>query len=216
MGITFGGSTGRVGHAVVQGLLLLWIVTWLVVATIAAVQIRDLASYSDTLAQSGKALDTAGSALQLVGALPVVGDGAERLGDEVRATAAEVQVSAEETRSSVRALSLILGLSLACIPTVPVLAVYLPLRLARGRELRAVRAALVKSAGDPAFEEFLARRAVQHLPYEVLSAVTPTPWRDLDQGRYRALANAELTRLGIAETGGIDVARLRRRARPDA
>ena len=38
-------------------------------------------------------------------------------------------------------------------------------------------------------DEFLARRAVQNLPYHRLRAVSENPWRDLEEGRYRALAD---------------------------
>lgn len=50
---------------------------------------------------------------------------------------------------------------------------------------------------DPGLEEFLAHRAVHHLPYDTLRQVTADPWADLRSGSFRLLANAELTRLGL-------------------
>ena len=57
--------------------------------------------------------------------------------------------------------------------------------------------ALPGSGGDPAFEQYLARRAVDVLPWDRLRAISPDPWRDIANGEYRALADAELARLGL-------------------
>jgi hypothetical protein len=84
-------------------------------------------------------------------------------------------------------LSVLLGLAVAVIPSLPLLVLYVPLRAARLRE----------AGDDPQLEELLARRAVQNLPYHRLARVTRTPWRDLADGRYAALAAAEKQRVGI-------------------
>lgn len=180
-----------------------WIVAWVVVATVAFVEVRDLEQLSDTLARSGTALDTAGSGLETIGAIPVVGDGPERLGREVRAAAEEVRVSAFESRQSVRSLSVVIALVVGVLPTVPPLLLYLPWRAGRRREVEAIAAALRDRSEDTDLEEHLARRAVERLPFDALVAITPTPWRDLEEGRFRLLANAELTRLGLARRGGV-------------
>jgi hypothetical protein len=52
---------------------------------------------------------------------------------------------------------------------------------------------------DSRFQEFLARRAVENLPYEEIMAVSEQPWEDMKQGRFRALAEAELARLEIQQ-----------------
>jgi len=39
---------------------------------------------------------------------------------------------------------------------------------------------------------------VQNLPYDTLREVSADPWGDLRRGSFRRLANAELTRLGLA------------------
>jgi hypothetical protein len=89
---------------------------------------------------------------------------------------------------------------------VPIVTLYAPFRISRRRDLRAIRRAARQAGGDPGFEEFLARRAAENLPYHRLREVTPNPWRDLEEGRYQALAEAELRRLGLRR-----MARARRR-----
>jgi hypothetical protein len=59
------------------------------------------------------------------------------------------------------------------------------------------RRSLAKFGGDPRFQEFLARRAIERLPYEDIMAVSAHPWDDMKQGRFAALATAELHRLEI-------------------
>ena len=63
---------------------------------------------------------------------------------------------------------------------------------------------LAAAQPNPLLEQFLANQAVQNLPYDVLSQVSADPWGDLRQGSYRRLANAELTRLGLANRRGAE------------
>ncbi len=65
------------------------------------------------------------------------------------------------------------------------------------REARAVRRTLAAGSPDPVLKEFLARRAVLNLPYQELRAVSPDPFRDLEEGRFDELAARELERLGL-------------------
>ncbi len=190
----FSDRQGRVLKAV----LAVWAVAWMATGAAAGVQIWQLAGLSSAAVESGEALDSAGAALQLLGRLPVVGPRSQRLGGEVRAAAERIQESAATSQAHIRRLSVLVGLSIAFIPLAPVLAVYVPVRMARAREARSVRRRLGDAADDPALEQFLAHRAVQNLPYETLRSVSDRPWADLEAGNYRLLANAELTRLGLA------------------
>ena len=99
-------------------------------------------------------------------------------------------------------MSVLLALSIALIPTLPLLGLYLPLRWAWTNDARAVRRALRRAPTDPLLVEFLARRAVSNFPYDRLLAVSPQPFRDLEEGRYDALARLELDRLGIRNVSG--------------
>ncbi len=177
-----------------------WGVLWLAVGLSTAVQIWQLARLSETMVQAGQALESAGSALRAIGRVPLVGEGPRKLGEEVGQTAEEIQDRGASTRRNVRALSVLLGVSIVIIPMASILGWYLPLRAARERDKRSIQQAFNDAGGKRAFEEFLARRALQHLPYEALKQVTSDPWGDFEVGRYRLLANAELTRLGLART----------------
>lgn len=191
--------TGRRARHLGIGILL-WGVLWLGIGLSTAMQIWQLARLSETVVQAGQALESAGSALRVIGRIPLVGEGPKKLGEEVGQTAQQIQDRGASTRRNVRTLSVLLGLSIMVIPLTSILAWYLPLRAAREGDRRSIRKALADAGGNRVFEEFLARRALQHLPYETLKRVTVDPWGDLQAGRYRLLANAELTRMGLAST----------------
>ncbi len=178
--------------------VLLWVVLWLVVGAVTGFQVRQLTEVSDSLVESADALDVAGIALQDIGRLPLVGERPEALGNQVRETAREIDRAGAASRETVRTVSVLLGLALVLIPVVPVVAVYLPLRRAGARERKVVKRALADGGHDPLLEEFLAHRAVQNLPYDTLREVSADAWGDLRRGSFRRLANAELTRLGLA------------------
>lgn len=188
-----GRRAGRLRIAVVA-----WATLWLAIGLSTAVQIWQLSRLSENVVQAGEGLESAGSALKVIGRLPLVGEGPRRLGSEVVETAEEIQESGASTRSNVRRISVLVGTSIVTIPVASVLGWYLPLRAATERDRRGIRQALADARGRRAFEEFLARRALQNVPYETLKKVTGDPWGEFEAGRYRLLANAELTRLGLA------------------
>lgn len=176
----------------------LWVLLWLVAGAITGIQIRRLTDVSDSLVESADALDVAGRALQDIGRLPLVGERPASLGNQVRETAREVDQAGVASRQTVRTVSVLVGLALVLIPIVPVVAVYVPLRRAANRERKALKRALADDSGDQVLEEYLAHQAVQNLPYSTLRQVSTDPWGDLRRGSFRRLANAELTRLGLA------------------
>jgi hypothetical protein len=95
----------------------------------------------------------------------------------------------------------LLALSIGLIPTLPLLGLYAPLRVAWTRDTRSVRRALEQSPADPALNEYLARRAAANLSFADLRAVTTDPYGDLAAGRFDALAALELERLGLRRGG---------------
>jgi hypothetical protein len=181
----------------IDALVVVWVVTWIVLAVLIRNEIRNLNSLSDTVAVAGGAVKDTGAALHDLEALPFVGEQIGRVADQIDAAGDSAVASAAQSRTSISRLSVLLTIAIAVIPTVPVLAAYAPVRVSRFREVRAVRRAAAGAGDDPAFQEFLARRAAENLPYHRLRQVTPNPWRDLEAARYGPLAEAELRRLGL-------------------
>lgn len=107
-----------------RGLVGLWCALWLVVGVWTGYEVWQLSTLSRTVADSGRALDEAGAALQSLGSVPVVGDTTEEVGTQVRGNAEEIVRSAGQAQESVRRLSVLLGLTISVVPTVPVVVGY--------------------------------------------------------------------------------------------
>ena len=189
-------TSGRVVW-VIDAILVLWVVAWIAIGLAVARDVRNLTALSDTVVRAGTAVGETGRALRALEGLPFVGDRIGRVAGQVDAAAAQAVRSGRESRDSVQSLSVLLGFSVGVIPTLPILAMYVPFRVSRAREARAIRKAAVRAQGDPMFEEYLAHRAVENLPYHKLREITANPWRDLEEGRHSALADAEIDRLGL-------------------
>jgi hypothetical protein len=180
----------------IDGAILIWAAAWIVVGFVVHHEVRGLSQLSDTLESASDAIDETGRALGSLRELPIVGEDLGSLADRASATASSARASAEDSRKRAERLSIVLGVSVAVAPTVPLLALYIPMRIARAREVRAVRRALRAGSGRE-FEELLAWRALQNLPYHRLRSASPHPRLDIETGRYDRLARAELARLGI-------------------
>ncbi len=159
-------------------------------------QIWALAELHRGLLDAADALDLTARAIGLLGQVPLVGSGADQLAGSVAETSAQVRTNAATTRANVRSLAVAVGATIALLPLVPVLGVYVPLRLARYREVCGLRR-LLTGRPDPVLVEHLARAALHRVPYGELRRNIDDPWRALDQGRHLPLAAAELRRLGL-------------------
>ncbi len=190
-------STGGRMVRIIDGILLVWVIAWIAIGLAVARDVRNLGTLSDTVVRAGTAVGETGRALHALEGLPFVGDRIARVATQVDTAAAQAVRSGRNSKQSVESLSRLLGVSVAVIPTLPILAMYTPFRISRAREVRAIRRAAVRAQGDPMFEEYLAHRAVENMPYHKLREITPNPWRDLEAGNHTALAEAELRRLGL-------------------
>lgn len=184
-----------------DGVAALWIAVWLVVGGWSGYEVWQLSYAGATIEQSGRALDDTGRALQDIGRIPLIGSRPTELGNAVRQNAAQIRADARRSGPSVRRLAILLGLAVAVIPNTPILAVYLPERLARRRERRDALHGMTGVAPEE-MDAVFAVRAVSHLPYATLREVTETPGRDLLAGHHRGLADAELRRLGLRRSSG--------------
>lgn len=106
----------------------LWVALWLVVGVWTGVEVWQLSQLTRTVADSGRALDEAGMALQSLSSVPVVGGEAADLGTQVRANGSDIIISAAGAQGSFRRLAVLLGVTIAVVPTVPVVAMHRVLR----------------------------------------------------------------------------------------
>ncbi|TFV57730.1 hypothetical protein E4P41_14175 [Geodermatophilus sp. DF01-2] len=192
------GAIGHRGVRLLDGFVLFWVLLWIVLGLLTGHEVQQLTSVSDSAQASARAADSAGQALQSLRDLPLVGGDAGELGDQVRDAAQAVLANAADSRVTIHRLGVLLGISIALIPLTPVLWLYLPPRLVYRADVAALRARLASGPPDDALTAYLARRAVDRLPYRQLSALTEDPVGDLRAGRHAALARAELGHLGLA------------------
>lgn len=177
--------------------LALWVATWIALGTAIGVNVRHLTTLSKTVASDGRAVETIAESLHSLGSVPLIGKQISKDTDQLRQAGARAAASGEKSVSSIRALSVLLAIAVALLPSVPVFGFYLPARLERRREAAALKRALFHHGCDPEFQEFLARRAIDALGYHRLRRVSSTPWTDVDTGDCAPLAAAELRRLGL-------------------
>lgn len=173
--------------------LAVWAAFWIALAVVVALDTREVAKLGGTVTQTGAAMSSVGG---VIGSIPFSGD-ASSAAQSVQQAGASAQANGADAQAAADRLGIYLGIAIAFIPSVPVIGLYLPIRLARVRESRTARRSLAVFGADPRFQEFLARRAVQHLTYEEIRAVSEQPWDDMRRGQFRALATAELLRLEI-------------------
>jgi hypothetical protein len=173
-----------------------WAAFWIGIAAWTAHEIGALQALSHTVVKAGTATESTGHALAAVGQLPFVGGRIAHLAAQAVAAGASARASGASTATTIDRLAVLLGVAIAVIPTVPLLALYLPLRVGWRRDRKAVRRAVAQWDGEPELEAFLAHRALVHLRYDELRALGS----DGAGGSKAELAAAELQRLGLGRT----------------
>jgi hypothetical protein len=138
--------------------VLAWAIVWISLGVVVVREVRQLKDLSDTVVIAGEALDQTGDglsetsaglreaqrALEVIESLPFVGreieenlegaaDSLDTIAAEVERTAQSAQASGRSSRESTEDLSIILGLAVALIPTLTLLAAYAPFRSLRLR-----------------------------------------------------------------------------------
>jgi hypothetical protein len=193
--------------------LAIWALFWIGIAAYTAYEVAALRTLGHTVVKAGAATESTGHALAAVGHLPFVGGQISNLAAQAIAAGASARASGAATAASIDRLAVLLGIAIALIPTVPLLALYVPLRLGWRRDRNAVRRAVARWDGELGLEAFLAQRALAHLPFEELREIgydgTPGSPSNAE------LAAAELRRLGL-DGPARRVAALRRAREPVA
>ena len=185
---------GGSGHLVLDAIVLLWAVAWICAGAVVSHEMRGLAELSDTAAQTGRAAIAVG---ETAGGLPLIGGEARAAADEVRKAGEEAVASAATARANARHVGDLIGTAVAVIPSLFVLLLYVPLRVAATRERRELKE-LLEIGSREEVDQLLALRAVARLPLHRLRAISDNPARDLGDGLHHRLADAELRLHGLS------------------
>ncbi|MFR9806945.1 hypothetical protein ACL02T_32320 [Pseudonocardia sp. RS010] len=167
-----------------------------VLGVLAGIQIWQVADLHLGVLSAADALDATARAVGSLGQVPFVGSQAAQLADEIRGTAQQAREGALAARGDVQSLAVLVALIVVALGLLPGLLVVLPVRIARGRELRGLRRRLAGTP-DPTLAAHLAHAALRRVPYQDLLRVSAQPWRDVAEERHQHLAAAELRRLGV-------------------
>lgn len=113
-----------------DAVLIVWTAIWLAVGAIVYRDVRDLTGLSDPVVDAAAALEETAQGLRQIDGIPFVGDvtNLPAIERDVRAAAASARASARDAEENVRRLAIVLGLSLAFIPTLPPLALWVAVR----------------------------------------------------------------------------------------
>lgn len=177
-------------------LILFWVVLWVVIGVATGVTLWRAAVIGDTVSRSGGTIATVGESLQALSDLPLVPDRPGEIGQEVQASAADISARGQDVKGDLRLLGVLLGIAVIGIPLSPVVGLYLPLRLRRSREVRALRESLRRHPDDPGLDGWLAHRARGSLVYDDVARIEADAGGD-PRREARLLADAELRRLGV-------------------
>jgi hypothetical protein len=110
--------------------VVVWAALWAGLAVAVYYEVHGLRDVSDTLVQTGRAVDSTGKALQAVAGVPFVGGKVSGYADEVRRAGRSAVKSGRSSRKHIDKLSILLAVVTGVVPTVPVIAAYVALRRA--------------------------------------------------------------------------------------
>jgi hypothetical protein len=171
--------------------LIVWAVAWVWVGVWVAREVQGLARIAETVRTSGVALQSAGDVLRGLDGLPFVGDDLSGPAEAITEAGRSAVESARLSEENAREVGLLLGASIALIPSLPLLILYVPQRVIQERERRMVLR-LMRRGDDERLEEVLAVRAQARLPLDTLMQLS-------DPHDRASLAKAEMERLGVEE-----------------
>jgi hypothetical protein len=180
-----------------DALIVVWVALWIGIGYLVYHYVNGLASLSNTVILAGQAVEATADALNAISKIPFVGGQVSDLVEKAHRAASSALYNGEASRSDVHDVAVLLWLAISAAPTTPLLVMYGLLRRGWHRDRRSLEEAVLGWEDDAALERFLARRALEHLPYRRLRRLGANPWRDYEEGRTAALADAELARVGL-------------------
>jgi hypothetical protein len=192
---------GRLTRQIIADLLA---VAWAVVLVLVALAVRDLILAlqmpARSLAQAGDSITgTFDGAARTAGGIPFVGPALARALGQGTSAGTNLGDAGRQTVDVVAGIATGSAVAIVVVGVLPLLFLWLPLRL---RYARAARSALAARDLD---EDLLALRAMTRLPARTLLSTAPDPaaaWRRGDPATVRALAALELASLGLRGPSG--------------
>jgi hypothetical protein len=194
---------GRMTHrriVAIDVLVIAWVLLCLGLGIAVTKRINQLGAFGDGLVNAGESIGSVGDWVAILGDVPLLGGGIDAIAERIDDLAASTVEQGEAGKEAVWRTALGVGVLLTLLPTLPVLAYWVPVRVSLERERASLRAALL--AGDPGVWEYLSRQAADDMPYRKVRAITEDPWEDVRHGRHEALARAEIDRLGLTFAAG--------------
>ena len=185
-------------------LVVLWTIAWLILGIAVGTFVERLGAVGEGMEDTGRAIGRAGDAVAQLSDVPLVGEGFDAIAQEIHEIGRETAQNGRSVEDDVDSLAILIGAGLAFGPTLPILAVWVPPRVSRERERRALRKSL--ESDDRVALAYLANRAVATRLFRELRNASDDPVADLAAGRYEALAALELDHLSLGS--------FRRRAAP--
>lgn len=186
--------TLRVRQQVQDAATLLWVVVWLLAGYSLYRNIEDMRGAARGAEAAGAGFaDRLDAAASTVRALPLLGEALRQPLVGAADAGRRLQAAGGDAGDTIHSMALWLGLLIALLPIVWLLARYGPGRLRWMREA----AAVAKRPIGPDDLHLFALRAVASAPLHELQRATPDPAAAMAKGDYAPLAAIELARLGL-------------------
>jgi len=187
----------RTRQIVADIIAIVLIIVFVVLGVVVAGVIRALADVGRTVEDAGTKLhgtlsDAAGS----LGKVPLVGHDASAPLRRASEAGTTLVTAGQQQQQLVGHVSLIVGLTVALVPSILILVIWLTRRVRFVRGATRARTLSVSEAGV----ELLALRALTNGPEDALLRVSPNPaaaWRNGEPRVVRSLADLELRRAGV-------------------
>ena len=176
-------------------LVVLWTIAWLILGIAVGTFVERLGAVGEGMEDTGRAIGRAGDAVDQLSDVPLVGEGFDAIAQEIHEIGRETAQNGRSVEDDVDSLAILIGAGLALGPTLPILAVWVPPRVSRERERRALRKSL--ESDDRVALAYLANRAVATRLFRELRKASDDPVADLAAGRYEALAALEMDHLAL-------------------
>lgn len=119
---------------VLDVVVVLWVAAWISLGLAIGAEVRGLRQVSGTVSRVGLAVQETAAVVSDLAAVPLVGDQVGSAADRIQQAGTSAVASGRRSASSAKRLGWMLALAVAVIPSVPLLAVYLPLRISAERE----------------------------------------------------------------------------------